>query len=607
MTFISDEEFNKISGETVLVGRGKQEVDKKPGLIQSMAQDVAKPFLKTAVTGYLGLTGIKNLAMAGKSKIFGDEEGYKKYVQKITEPKVADFGYLGKVEPTKSFRESIGTGIELGSWAIGGGGVRKVTQEGLKQTLLQAGKTGAKYGAVGTGMYAGGREVQEEETTVRKVAEETIGGGLIGAGTGGVLSPIGVVAGRGVKGILNHFRKGSKEIEIVAKTNAPKILKTPVAKTAMRTGVDIRDVDIIQNASKEDKLAFLKMFKLAEKSEKTRRITERPVSISGKTILDRVKYIQDIRRSAGKEIGKTIKEMPSDVINITNVYDDFVNKISGAGIRVKKNGMLDFRGSRLAGKMGAPSRKLLQQVANDVRPNKIGEVLRTPQRINTVRQQLFDDLKIGKRQMVVGDYADNILNSVRDDLKKPLVEISPKYKDLTIKYAESTTAIQDFYNLLGKKWSGKSDEVLALRSGEVGNRILGNASAVPLEVLNRMEKIAIKNGYKSKNNVIDQLLFSDFLEDLFGTAQTRSLRGQVGRGAKDVAGVISTGADVARGDIIKLAGKAIGTIKGITPEKQKKAVLELLKEGIYPRIGGKSGKIGGQTGKAVSKVKSKKK
>jgi hypothetical protein len=178
------------------VGAPAPEPVKQPGFIQSVVQDIAKPFLKTAVTPYAIAKGAINLSQGNIAA--ADEALTKEY----------DFGYFGKtkalgaeIAPTasagevlrKGGKEVLGTALEIGSNLIGGEGTvgvgKSLLKSQLKKALISSGKTGFKIGATG----AAGRALQEDQSLGNIAAETAIGGG-IGAVTGAGLGIAGVGA-----------------------------------------------------------------------------------------------------------------------------------------------------------------------------------------------------------------------------------------------------------------------------------------------------------------------------------------------------------------------------------------------------------------------------
>lgn len=217
-------DFNKLptteGGETEI---------KKPGFIKSVIQDIAKPVLKTLVSP---VAAVKSAVELSKGKTA--EAGK-------TLTKEYDFGYFGKVKPLgadispdatvgqtlrQGTKEMIGTGLELGSNIVGGGGTAAVGKSLLKSQLKRAVvgglKTGTQIGALG----AGGRALQADQSLGDVLAETAVGAGvgaLAGAGLG--------IGGVGVKALVTPLSTVTQKIVPSLEKMAGKIETTVLKPT----------------------------------------------------------------------------------------------------------------------------------------------------------------------------------------------------------------------------------------------------------------------------------------------------------------------------------------------------------------------------------------
>lgn len=165
-----------------------QNNNKKPGFVQSIVQSVAKPFLKTATAG-----------IRSAQSAFGFAVGDKKLQNKVYED--MDFGYFGTIDPKTmqhkdfgSFTKDIsGTGLEIASNFVGGGGAAKGATQLAKGTLNQAIKTGVKTGMQVGALSSAGTSLQEQKSLGETAFNTAIGTGL-GAGIGALTGVAGVVA-----------------------------------------------------------------------------------------------------------------------------------------------------------------------------------------------------------------------------------------------------------------------------------------------------------------------------------------------------------------------------------------------------------------------------
>lgn len=165
-----------------------------PGFVQGVAQSVAKPFLSVGL-------GAARIAQGTKELVAGDNASRTKAATTLGKPK--DFGYLGKVNVPGydmegnelstggQIKQAIGTGAEIGSYAIGGGAAKGVakgamqaaTQGSVKAAIKGSGKTLIESMAAG-GLGQGGAEMARDGSTAGSIFKETIKGEIGGLATG---------------------------------------------------------------------------------------------------------------------------------------------------------------------------------------------------------------------------------------------------------------------------------------------------------------------------------------------------------------------------------------------------------------------------------------
>lgn len=342
-------------------------------------------------------------------------------------------------------------------------------------------------------------------------------------------------------------------------------------------------VDFLEKAAPADQDAFRKMLGLAEKNKGEFKVTTRPIEVPGENLTERASLLFDERTKMGALKDAAIKAMPDQPLDITSAYKDLVSTLEDRGIKIKDNGVLDFRRSTLSGSEDSGMKSLIENLVKDLRPNGAGQVLRTPLRIDEIRQKLFALLDLGKKQGTLTDAATALLENVRKTLKAPLDELSTKmglnYTQAAEAYAKYSESIGEFTKLLGYKGSINDITKQSLRAGEILNRILGNASARPNEVLQKLIDLTDALGYKG-GNPLDQVQFADILENIFGTTQTRGLKGEVNKAVGDAIEGTGIVKNLATGNISGTISSIGKKLFGVEKEKQIKALkdfLEMLK------------------------------
>lgn len=233
----------------------------RAGFLQSMAQGIASPFLRVGASVGGLASGIGNTAQAIGSSLKGDQAGFERNKKEaqyaLDSNRERDFGYLGKVKPValqnvgegavKSFADAAGVGAEIGSYAVGGGGVKNVVGQGLKGAIKGGAIQGAKAGLVSGALAGGGKSLQEGKSALSVIGDTVLGGaigGVSGAVLGGAISGVTskLTGGKSklldskVKDVINDNYKGLKKLD-----DSYKVLNK-ISKGAEAKGYDVKKV-----------------------------------------------------------------------------------------------------------------------------------------------------------------------------------------------------------------------------------------------------------------------------------------------------------------------------------------------------------------------------
>jgi hypothetical protein len=197
-----------------------------------------------------------------------------------------------------------------------------------------------------------------------------------------------------------------------------------------------------------------------------------------------------------------------------------------------------------------------------------------------IRQQLGTEVDLGTLEGNLDKSAKRILQKVYGGLGDNIAYISTDYAELSNQYSKLTSAMDYFQRVLGKDFEATNINS-SLRAGEVGRRILGNASSRPLAIVENLQDLARQYGYNKNIDARNQFLFASFLEDLFGTTQSQSLQSQITKGVNNAEEATGALTDVATGNASGLLSKAvrkgINLVRNITPERQIEAVRALIR------------------------------
>lgn len=345
------------------------------------------------------------------------------------------------------------------------------------------------------------------------------------------------------------------------------------ASEALKAGIADQDIAFIKNASPEDKKIFYKAMKVAEQASKDKTYSRQPIEQAGKVLIEQADTVEGARQKVGHDLGVLRAKLGDTPVTIVDTADVFYKDLDDAGITITKEG-LDFSKSKYA---NVPKiQKLLESVHQRI--GSLGEQSNV-KTVDMIRQQLGTEVDLGTLEGNLDKSAKRILQKVYAGLGDNIAYIDTDYAELSNEYSKLTSAMDYFQRVLGKDFEATNINS-SLRAGEVGRRILGNASSRPLAIVESIQDLARAYGYNKNIDARSQFLFASFLEDLFGTTQSQSLQSQITKGVNNAEEATGALTDVATGNASGLLSKAvrkgINLVRSITPERQIEAVRALL-------------------------------
>lgn len=549
--------FGKETLETVGIGAQIAPYFMGVGTLKNVASGVGKVPLKS-----LAMTGLRQGAAEGSIGGFGvglaDEEATPSGVVGSTVAGGLIGGALGLVSPFASTAiKGVGTKgksiwrhlMDSPSPAEMSAGKTGNIIEGIIDDVPPPPEGGASVAAVPKGMKTPGMADEVVPSTTENMSHVTPEGAAVPA------------------------HKPSSPI-LRPHPNAVK-LSPAIKKEAKNIGFEDRVVDLVDGASPIDREKMRRMVSQARASSKSYLVRERPITIAGESIFERVKHVDAKRKEVGKALDDVVQSLPDEPLDVSIARDTLFQRLADDGTKFTREGGLDFSGTPY--KNDASGQKLITQLFEDLYADASEPGL-TPKQIRTIRRRLFNDLGLDKRQPVLTDSVTSLLEKTRENLDEPLRGLSDDYRDLSKTYAKSISALRDFYDLMGKKFTYSDDDILNVRAGEVGSRLMGNASADTLRVLDALEGMAQETGRQSDDDILRQIFFADQLNELFNITQPRSFQGGIERGAQKVLEGADIAMDAAKGNVLGVGGKIYAKIKGITPEKQQELLERMLQD-----------------------------
>ena len=186
----------------------------------------------------------------------------------------------------------------------------------------------------------------------------------------------------------------------------------------------------------------------------------------------------------------------------------------------------------------------------------------------------------GKQGEGLTGYAEKIIKGARRGIDQTLDTNFVSYNQANQLYSQSIGVLDDISRLVGKDLVRKGGEFGNVKSGMVMRRLLSNSAnrADLLQMLDNMEGLVTSNGYKSQESIINQVVFADMMEDMFGNQARTGLQSQVQKGTEKALNKFGTGYQPTMIGAAKdalIGGYKFATQK--TPQMKLEALMELLK------------------------------
>lgn len=476
--------------------------------------------------------------------------------------------------------------------------------EGAKTGLKTGVKQGLKFGGI-SGLATSIEEDKGIGDTTATIAGEAIRGGAIGGIVGGVLG--GVTGGIQV-GLRNRAQRKFEILEGLRKQQEAKIpvkilvsggdekatqikpfvsgkaaaynfddelgkaVKDKRFQTALtETAVPADDLALIKASQKSDYKSYKDMIKIAQ-SDNVYDV-EKPISRVGDTVKERIKFIAGEQGKAALAIDETARTTLSKTIpKITQAVNSFEDDLVSKGIdinKVDKAGNLTKEAFDDSDYADIPG---VQRVFNTIL-KRARALQERGFAAHQLKRFIDEQVEYGKTAEGLTGSADRMVKNFRRAVDTILDESDEAYNKANVNYATAKKARDAVKKLFGKDFDVNAD-YSSMRAGEVMARILGNASAKPLQAIDELETAARELGGKFDDSVIAQVRFADLLEDITG-APTRSLSGQVERAGKRIANIKEILKHI---PFIGKPAEAIRDMMTRDPEERIEALLRYIQE-----------------------------
>lgn len=537
------------------------------GVLKSIVKDPLKELLVRPAT---------RTAQAGIA-LLGGERGkdFAMQDQTINFPILGDITIPGQKTGAAGVRQIAGDAAKSASYLYAPSQV-----SGVGSAAMQGLKTGAKAGFVSGGLYGAGSGVQKDDASIGSVFKEATTGALGGAAVGGALGGalgygLSKLSGRRLTDVAMEASFKTKQpqsrfqsiLDRIMPVKSKPLSKEGLSSEALKQGFTQKDVDFLTSVSKADKPVMQKMLDVTVKAQSNARQTERAADILGNSIVNRVRQVQTVNKNAGKLVDEAAKGLRGLMVETEPLRNTIVTELDNLGVAMTQDGRLDF--SQSVFKNVPKIQKEIQKVVDAVPDGS------DAYQLHIFKKTLDELLDFGTAGEGLKGNASRLLKNVRKATDEILDGAFSEYDEANSLFSYTKEFLEEAAALAGKKveLTSKAGEQAfgqAIRSAFSNNKSRG----LTLEFLMRLQKIADELGLDDRTqNLLDQAIFVNIIEDVFGTQAATGLAGEVQKAIKGTQRVIQGIRDPLSG-AADLVSTVVEKAQNISPE-QKRKVLEM--------------------------------
>jgi hypothetical protein len=355
------------------------------------------------------------------------------------------------------------------------------------------------------------------------------------------------------------------------------------AASAIKQGWKDGAVASIKAANDKDRQAMTKMlniFKMGEKRESFRAMN-RPADILGDTVQSRVDFLANANQQAGKAIDRIANtRLRGQAVEYDPAINSFLDELGALGVKVEldQNGVAKaiLQGSDIQGDKAAQRilNTVLERLSTAKAPDAYG--------VHTAKRFIDTQVNYGKKNLAnpLTSQAERALKNLRRNLNQSLGEKFPVYKAANEKYADTITALDDLQRAAGTQIdfdSPNANKALGTAMRKLTSNYGTRANLI--DSLDQANQVASKYGMKLDDDIVNQLIFVNELDRMFGAAADTSLKGQMSQ-------ALETGVEIARGNAaqraMELVAEKAQNLRGVNKENAIKAMEEILKRKANP-------------------------
>jgi len=473
--------------------------------------------------------------------------------------------------------EVVGDAVKLASTATGlfaGGAALNATG-----SLVKAGSLEGLIQGLGFGVG----EAIQEETKINEAVEKVLLSGGLGLVGGAVFGKIIPAVGRGTRKLRDYFKKGATDIvptippggsasgivvdDVVEEVvSAERNLVNPtISRTASKRGFNDIDSNFIASLDDNQKAFAKKAIELAETAQTDKRALygSRPIDIVGDNLVNKVTPIKKLSDTFGEKVDEVAKELRGKEVDNSQLITSLQVVLDNQGITLK-GGKWDFSNSVY---------KNTPTIQNEL-GKAFDSILNLPDdafQTHIFKKSIDEIVDFGTQGEGLKGTSANILKGLRREADQLLDTNFSTYKLANDNYKVTRDLIEEVEDNLGKNLN-KEKAAAKLRAIFSNRETRGNIK----NTIAKIDEIAKRFGVDTTDNLLDQALFTEILEDLYGTQAITSLRGEVEKAVGGLRAVVDGIRDPIRG-IGNIAGEVIERVSGQTENARRQFLKDIFK------------------------------
>lgn len=437
-------------------------------------------------------------------------------------------------------------------------------EPGAKRDVLQAVGTLASVAAApAVAIRKGGTQIAKE-IAERGVTEATEFAALSGAGER-------VTATRKLATATTPLTLAKGEV--VAKTT----VKDKPAIEAIKQGFGEKLIGQVKAGSDKTKQRMRKMVGIQQRGLENEAFAarNRPASVPGNVIADRVQSITQVNLRAGKGIDREAKKLANETVDFSSARNAFIDEIEEIGVRVSRVGddlKVSLEDSNIEDIPGAAASLNLMLK----RLNRAGDRALAGHKL---KRFIDTQVSFGKQPgsaNALDKTVERIFKNTRRNLDTALDAKFPAYKEQNEIFAETRRALDNLQDIGGKNIDFSKNSA-AEQMGTLTRRIFSNAASRGrvIDAVDGLDTIAKKHGIDASDDVVALSRFADELGDVFQPAARTAFRSEIAKAGVDVGAAVATGG--ATGAVLQAGRTALQKVRGVNEAGALKAIKEVLK------------------------------